>query len=58
MGKQLRCSDLGMDCDFTAWAETEKELMELVALHAKQAHGIDEVGPELKEKVESAIRDA
>ena len=30
MAKQLSCADLGSsDCDYTAWAETEEELMEL-----------------------------
>lgn len=58
MGKRIRCADVGPDCDFEAWAETEEELMEMVALHAKQAHGIEEVPPEMAEKVRSAIQEA
>lgn len=57
MGKRIRCADAGPDCDFEAWAETEEELMEMVALHAKQAHGMDEIPPEMAEQVRSAIRD-
>lgn len=57
MGKRIRCADVGPDCDFEAWAETEEELMEMVALHAKQAHGMDEIPPEMAEQVRSAIRD-
>lgn len=57
MGKRIRCADVGPDCDFEAWAETEEELMEMVVLHAEQAHGMDEIPPEMAEQVRSAIRD-
>lgn len=58
MGKQLRCRDVGMDCDFAAWGETEEELLELVLLHAREAHGIGQLTPELEERVRKAVRDA
>lgn len=58
MAKQIRCADVGLDCDYEAWAETEHELLEMVADHAQKAHGIDEVTPELQEKVMAAMRDA
>lgn len=57
MPKRMACADVGMDCDFEAMADSEEELMELVAEHAKRTHGIDEITPELKEKVEAAIKD-
>lgn len=57
MGKQLSCSDIGMDCDFTAWGETEEELLDLVRRHAREAHGIEEMTEELEEKVTAAIQD-
>ena len=58
MGKTLSCADTGQDCDFSAWAETEAELLELVAVHAKQAHGIEEVTPEVLEQIRAVIRDS
>lgn len=58
MAKELRCADVGMDCDFVTRAETQDELMEKVARHAEEAHGITEITPELQQKVESVIRDA
>jgi len=58
MGKTLSCSDTGQDCDFAAWAETEEELLELVAVHAKQAHGIDEVTPELLDQIRGVIKES
>jgi predicted small metal-binding protein len=38
MAKQMRCADVVPGCDYTAWAETEEELMELVVAHARTAH--------------------
>ena len=53
----MRCADVVPGCDYTAWAETEEELMELVVAHARTAHGIEEVPPEVAEKVQAAIED-
>jgi predicted small metal-binding protein len=57
VAKQLRCADIVPGCDYTAWAETEEELMELVVAHARSAHGIEEVTPEIAEKVRSAVEE-
>ncbi len=57
MTKELRCRDIGMDCDGVIRAETEEELMGKVAEHAKTVHGIAEVSPELAAKVKAATRD-
>ena len=57
MAKELRCADVGMDCDFVATAETNEELMGKVAAHAAAAHGIHEITPELEAKVSSVIRE-
>jgi predicted small metal-binding protein len=43
---------------FEAWAETEEELMEMVALHARTAHGIEDIPTEMAEKVQAAIEEA
>ena len=56
MAKELRCGDLVPGCDYTARGETEEEVMEKVATHAQQAHGMS-VTPELVTKARSAIRD-
>ncbi len=58
MAKKIRCADVGLDCEYEAWAETEEELLQMVADHAHQAHGIEEVTPELQQKVLGAMRDA
>lgn len=57
MAKTMRCRDVGVDCDFQATGETVAEVMQQCADHAKSAHGIDEIPPELAAKVQSAIRE-
>ena len=57
MAKSICCRDVGVDCDFKATAETVDELLQQCVSHAKSAHGIEEITPELAAKVQSAIRD-
>jgi predicted small metal-binding protein len=57
MAKTLSCRDVGVDCDFQAKADTEAELMQQTAQHAKEAHGFETIPPELMPKVKAAIRD-
>lgn len=57
MAKSISCRDVGVDCDFTAKADTVEELMQKTAQHAKEAHGYDSIPPELAPKVQAAIRD-
>jgi predicted small metal-binding protein len=57
MAKTMSCRDVGVDCDFQATGETVAEVMRQCADHAKSAHGIDEIPPELAAKVQSAIRE-
>jgi len=56
MTKVLKCGDLMPGCTFQAKAETEAEVLQAAAAHAKQAHGM-EATPELVEKVKAAIRE-
>ena len=56
MAKTMSCRDVGPDCDFVARGETEEEIMGQVAEHAR-THGMEEVSPEVAEKVRAAIKD-
>jgi len=58
MAKQLKCGDLMPGCGFVARGANEEEVMKAAAEHAKKAHGIDRVTPELAAKVKGAIKDA
>lgn len=53
--KQVRCGDIVPGCDFQARAETEAELLQKVAEHARDVHGIQEVTPDLAAQVRSKI---
>lgn len=55
MAKQMRCGDVVPGCDFVARGETENEVMQQVAEHARTVHGLDQVPPELAEKAKAAI---
>jgi predicted small metal-binding protein len=57
MAKMLRCRDVGVDCDGVIRAKTEEELMKKVAEHAKTAHGITEISPDLAAKVKGSIKE-
>jgi predicted small metal-binding protein len=57
MSKVLHCADVTGNCEFVARGNSEQEIMQQAAAHAQSAHNIQEVTPELAEKVRSAIRD-
>ena len=57
MAKVLHCSDVVPNCDYVAKGESEQEVLQQAAEHARTAHNVGEVTPELADKVRSAIRD-
>ncbi|HEX5962467.1 MAG TPA: DUF1059 domain-containing protein [Gemmatimonadales bacterium] len=56
MAKQLRCRDVGMNCDFEVRGITDEEVLQKAVVHARTAHEITDVPPELASKVRAAIR--
>jgi predicted small metal-binding protein len=56
----MSCIALGGDsaqtCGFQVRAKTEEEVMEHVKLHARDAHGIEEISPEAEKKIKSNIK--
>ena len=57
MAKQIVCADLGFRCDAVARADTEAELLKIVAAHAESKHGISDLTDEVVGKVRAAIRE-
>jgi predicted small metal-binding protein len=55
MAKVVNCRDLGFDCAGVVRAESAEEALELVAQHAKEVHGMDEVPTEVVEKVHEVM---
>ena len=50
------CKDTGMNCPFTANAPAEAELMKKIAAHAKSAHKLDPIPPDVMARVKAAIK--
>jgi predicted small metal-binding protein len=57
MTKVLRCGDMMPGCEYVARAESEDELMQKAAEHAREAHGIQTVPADLVQQIKSKIRD-
>jgi predicted small metal-binding protein len=56
MAKTIKCSDVGVDCDWSASAKTEEALLKKVLVHAKE-HGFNNIPPELLAKVKANIKE-
>ncbi|NWG02861.1 MAG: DUF1059 domain-containing protein [Syntrophaceae bacterium] len=54
--KELRCRDVGSDCDYVVRGRTEEEVLSKASEHAQTVHHIKEIPTELMDKVRSAIR--
>jgi len=55
--KAMHCGDLMKGCDFVASGATADEVMKKAAEHAKTAHAMHHLSPEMALKVREAIRD-
>lgn len=53
--KQFRCGEIVPGCEWTIEGESEEQILEHVADHAREAHGMDEVPPEVQERVRGLI---
>ena len=57
MAKVVSCKDAGVECDFVIRGETEQDILRQAAEHARTAHNMTEIPPEVAEKLRGAIRD-
>jgi predicted small metal-binding protein len=57
MAKQLRCGDLMPGCNKVIEGRDEKEVMTKAADHARRDHDIQNLTPDLEQKVRGAIHD-
>jgi len=55
--KELRCNDVNPECDFRMEGKDEAEVMAKATEHAKRAHGMDQISPDLARKAQAAIRE-
>ena len=57
MTKVLRCGDLMPGCKAVIEGKDVAEVMAKGAEHAKKAHGLTTIPPDLAKKVQAAIKD-
>ena len=57
MAKVLKCGDLVPGCSFVAEGQDVTEVMSKGAAHAKAAHGMSSMPPDMMKKVQAAIKD-
>ncbi|PYM40991.1 MAG: hypothetical protein DME12_13470 [Candidatus Rokuibacteriota bacterium] len=57
MAKVLRCGDLMPGCNFVAEGKDVADVMAKGVEHAKKAHGLSQIPPDLAKKVQAAIKD-
>ena len=57
MSKVVHCRDIGFDCEGVVRAETEEDVLKLVAEHAKRVHQVDEISDEIAAIVRKVMRD-
>ena len=58
MAKVLRCGELFPGCSIEARVETEDEILEQAAEHARKDHGVTQIDAATLVKVKAAIRPA
>ena len=54
---EMKCRDVGFDCDYVVKGNTEQEIMQNAAVHAQRDHKMksDEITDDLKSKVRANI---
>jgi predicted small metal-binding protein len=57
MAKVLKCGDINPGCNFEIKADSEHDVLRKAAEHAKTAHHMENIPPEVLSKVKGAIRD-
>jgi len=53
--KQFKCDDVVLGCEWVTRSDDDDELFEEISSHAREAHGMDEVPPEVVDKIHSVI---
>ncbi len=57
MDKELRCRDVGLDCDSSVCGKTEDEVLTRAGQHVLNTHGIQGFSKEFFSKAKTAIRE-
>ena len=55
--KQFNCGEVVPGCQWVARGEAEEELWVEISSHARDAHGMDEVPPEVVDEIRDKIKE-
>ena len=53
--KEFRCGEIVPGCDARFEGASEEEILEQVAVHAREEHGMDEVPPDVADSVRARL---
>jgi predicted small metal-binding protein len=53
--KQFRCGDVVLGCEWVTRSDDEEKLLGQIWSHARDAHGMDEVPPEIEDQIQGVI---
>ena len=53
--KEFKCGELVPGCETVIHGESDEEILEKTAVHAREEHGMDEVPPEVQDNVRASI---
>jgi predicted small metal-binding protein len=53
--KQFRCGDVVLGCEWVTRSDDDNELFAEISSHARDAHGMDEVPPEVVDEIHGVI---
>jgi predicted small metal-binding protein len=53
--KQFKCGDVVLGCEWVTRGDDEQALLEEIQSHARDAHGMDEVPPEVEDQIHAVI---
>jgi len=55
--KTFECKDVGVNCGWKCQGENEQEIIQQVEEHGRKVHGMQQLDPELQERIRSKIKD-
>ena len=53
--KQFRCDVVVPGCEARFQGDSEDDILEQVATHARKQHGLDEIPPEIEDQIRAGI---
>jgi predicted small metal-binding protein len=53
--KQYKCGDVVPGCEWVTRNEDDEEMWGDIRVHAREAHGMDEVPPEVEDQIQNVI---